>query len=372
MNQVSQPYPECCFWHRTNGPRGSSCGTSPYEGTDATAETLTYEDAKEALRKVGYSSEDARSILEPDTARRWLNRSSSVPAIPILRAYARGLESRRMQAEDALVSGGYYNSDDVSTILDNARTEMFENPDKNVRSILRTYALGLVAVDAAKTERALAGVTGYVVRQKLDMPIDGFAYVYPAKRGVTLLREQATVFASANEALDAIREVGPDIRVFAAAADGTDVSLPSYEDALEGMALLESEEDAIPEEYSGFLRTQDAVVAMWSEITKLRSILSAFVRAARLKSSADGWCNIVAPLPVFDEMRQGHESTPTDPIEAIEAAEQRLLRFEGWRQVENDTHGGERWEHPKHGNECRMVAISMARKAAKKGSAQQP
>lgn len=109
-----------------------------------------------------------------------------------------------------------------------------------------------------------------------------------------------------------------------------------------------------------------------AEITRLRSILSAFVRTALLKPSADGWCNIVAPFPVFDEMRQEHESTPTDPIEAIEAAEQRLLRFEGWRRAENDTYGGERWEHPKHGNECRMVAISMARKAAKKGSAQQP
>lgn len=363
MNQVSQPYPECCFWHRTNGPRGSSCGTSPYEGTDATAETLTYEEAKESLRKVGYPSEDARSILEPDTARRWLNRSSSVPAIPILRAYVRGLDAKRAPVDNV--------SDEIRWAVEQLRPYGardcvdFGGVGQAIRSLL-------VAVDAVKTERALAGVTGYVVRQKLDMSIDGFAYVYSAKHGVTLCREQATVFASANEALDAIREVGPDIRVFAVAADGTDVPLPSYEDALEGMALLESEEDAIPEEYSGFLRTQDAVVAMWSEITKLRSILSAFVRTALLKPSADGWCNIVAPFPVFDEMRQEYESAPTDPIEAIEAAEQRLLRFEGWRQVENDTHGGERWEHPKHGNECRMVAISMARKAAKKGSAQQP
>ena len=310
-SQVSQPYPECCLRHRTNGPRGSSCGTLPYEGVDATAETLTREEAVGALCKVGYSPEDAYYMLEPDTARRRSNRSSIESATPILRAYVRGLESRRRQAEDALVSGGYYHSDNASTILDNARTEMFENPDKNVRFILRAYALGLdaslsdatteirwaieqlrpygardrvdfggvgqairsllAAVDAAKTERAFVGRTGYVVRQKLDMTIDGFTYVYPAKHGVTLCREQATVFASANEALDAIREVGPDIRVFAIAADGADVPLPSYEDALEGMALLESAEDAIPEEYSGFSRTQDAIVAMWSEIERLRA-----------------------------------------------------------------------------------------------------
>lgn len=262
MNQVSQFYPECCLRHRTNGPRGSSCGTLPYEGVDATAETLSYEEAKEALRKAGYPSEDARNILEPDTARRWLNRSSSVPAIPILRAYVRGLDAKRAT---------------VDTVSDEIRWAVEQLRPYGARDCVDFGGVGqairslLVAVDAAKTERALADVTGYVVRQKLDMPIDGFAYVYPAKHGVTLCREQATVFASANEALDAIREVGPDIRVFAVAADGTDVPLPSYEDALEGMALLESEEDAIPEEYSGFLRTQDAIAAMWSEIERLRA-----------------------------------------------------------------------------------------------------
>lgn len=262
MNQVSQPYPECCLRHRTNGPRGSSCGTLPYEGVDATAETLSYEEAKEALRKVGYPSEDVRSILESDTARRWLNRSSSVPAIPILRAYVRGLDAKRAPVDNV--------SDEIRWAVEQLRPYGardcvdFGGVGQAIRSLL-------AAVDAAKTERAFAGVTGYVVRQKLDMPIDGFAYVYPAKHGVTLCREQATVFASANEALDAIREVGPDIRVFAVAADGTDVPLPSYEDALEGMALLESEEDAIPEEYSGFLRTQDAIAAMWSEIERLRA-----------------------------------------------------------------------------------------------------
>lgn len=139
-----------------------------------------------------------------------------------------------------------------------------------------------------------------------------------------------------------------------------------------GWAIAKARLKIIEEQATVIEQLESARALNGAEIARLRGILSAFVRTARLKSSADGWCNIVAPFPVFDEMRQEHESTPTDLIEAIEAAEQRLLRIEGWRQAENDTHGGERWEHPKHGSECRMVAISMARKAAKKGSAQQP
>lgn len=115
---------------------------------------------------------------------------------------------------------------------------------------------------------------------------------------------------------------------------------------------------------------RDSALALeGAEIVRLRSILSAFVKGARLKSSVEDWCNITAPLPPFDAMRNEHESRPTDPVEAIEAAERQLLGFDGWRQVENDAFDGEQWEHPRRGRECRMVAVTMARKSAasKKG-----
>jgi len=62
-------------------------------------------------------------------------------------------------------------------------------------------------------------------------------------------------------------------------------------------------------------------------------------------------------------------------IAGIESpARSALVRLETgeWTLAEPGEYGSEQWRHPKHGNECRMVAISMARKAAKKGSAQQP
>lgn len=55
-----------------------------------------------------------------------------------------------------------------------------------------------------------------------------------------------------------------------------------------------------------------------------------------------------------------------DPLAALEAAERRLLEADGWRQIEPDAYGGEQWQHPKHGRECRMVALTIARKAGVK------
>ncbi len=85
--------PDCCPRHRTNAPRGGSCGSLAYTGPDATPETLTREEAEERLRAAGYSSEDARALINPATARRWLARGPDVLATPILRAYVRGLRA---------------------------------------------------------------------------------------------------------------------------------------------------------------------------------------------------------------------------------------------------------------------------------------
>lgn len=55
-----------------------------------------------------------------------------------------------------------------------------------------------------------------------------------------------------------------------------------------------------------------------------------------------------------------------DPLAALEAAERRLLEAGGWRQIEPDAYGGEQWQHPKHGREGRMVALTIARKVGVK------
>ena len=214
-------------------------------------------------------------------------------------------------------------------------------------------------------------IKGYVVKGKTPFPFPTYEDVIAKVKSLT--DESAAGWAIAKSRLKVIKEQATAIERLESETDRLKQREADIIEACEHVADGGQYRADIVSAIHRIRHERDEARALnGAEITRLRSILSAFVRTALLKPSADGWCNIVASLPAFDEMRQEHESTPTDPIEAIEAAEQRLLRFEGWRQVENDTHGGERWEHPKHGNECRMVAISMARKAAKKGSAQQP
>ncbi len=43
-------YPDCCFRHRTNGPRGSSCGSLAYTGPEATPDPLATVPAEERPR----------------------------------------------------------------------------------------------------------------------------------------------------------------------------------------------------------------------------------------------------------------------------------------------------------------------------------
>ncbi len=211
---------ECCLRHRTNGPRGGSCGSLAYDGIDATAEAYTYDDAEERLRDAGYSHEDARDLLDPVTARERIKDPPSGPNVretPILRAYVRGLDSVR--------------------------------PATDVTTESRTNTVNLVSDEILWAADQLRPY---------------------GKRGCVEFGGVGSAIRSLLSAVDsAVRHLIPESRAF---AFGTDGPLPSYGDALAAMARFEAVEDAIPEKYSGF-EPHHAIAAMVTEIARMKARL---------------------------------------------------------------------------------------------------
>lgn len=153
-----------------------------------------------------------------------------------------------------------------------------------------------------------------------------------------------------------------DVTIFAVAEDGTETPLPSYEEALAENERLRA-----------------------IETLNVRAIDASLVRLGAATGA-------IGPMPdrgghsspqahalavVRDWMRTATEAQADalrlfvaaggDPLAAIEAAERRLLEAGGWTLAEPGEYGSEQWEHPKHGRECRMVAVTIARRGAKKG-----
>lgn len=60
------------------------------------------------------------------------------------------------------------------------------------------------------------------------------------------------------------------------------------------------------------------------------------------------------------------EPASVDPLAALEAAERRLLEAGGWVRIHGDS---DRWSHPDGSSECTMVAVTIARRMAKKSGA---
>lgn len=105
---------------------------------------------------------------------------------------------------------------------------------------------------------------GYIVRGKDDRG-----------NGVeSKMVDDVGVAVGARETL--VRGRCTDVRIYAVAEDG-ETPLPTYEEAL-------------------------------AEIERLRAMVLAFAGTARLKSDADGWCNIVAELQPFDALRAEREA----------------------------------------------------------------
>lgn len=122
-----------------------------------------------------------------------------------------------------------------------------------------------------------------------------------------------------------------DVAIFRVHADGTEERLPSYEEALAEIERLRAE---IGEAHDAIFEAAPQVSAPLA--AQIRSLVA----------------DLTAPA--------------VDPLTALEAAERRLLEAGGWRQIEPDAYGGEQWQHEKHGRECRMVALTIARKAGVK------
>ena len=94
--------------------------------------------------------------------------------------------------------------------------------------------------------------------------------------------------------------------VFRVHDDGREERLPSYEEALAHLAAVREALAITPGETAtgAARRTAVALAQAREEIERLRGLILAFTKTARLKADADGWCNLVAEFPAFEALRQ--------------------------------------------------------------------
>lgn len=92
-------YPDCCLHHRTNGPRGSSCGSLAYTGPEATPDRLTRGEAHRKLLAIGMPVERVVHVLNHpgellNAMRPSLTVAASEEAVAIVAAYKRHCDSK--------------------------------------------------------------------------------------------------------------------------------------------------------------------------------------------------------------------------------------------------------------------------------------
>ena len=138
----------------------------------------------------------------------------------------------------------------------------------------------------------------------------------------TVRQENSTVFATIREAVVEAGDGFVTARIFAVAEDGTETPLPTYEEALAqldavraALAVLQrpdtlSSKDMAAGEHATAVEACKVAVGLVDSPThnlesdRLRGLILAFVEKARLKSTAEGWCNLTAEFQAFDALRR--------------------------------------------------------------------
>lgn len=194
-------------------------------------------------------------------------------------------------------------------------------------------------------------VNGYVVRWTDDSaPIRASGFLYATEAGnVSTRRERAALFPSIGEALDGARTCDPGRpdreTIFRVYADGREERLPSYEEALAEIDRLRS---VAPILNHG-----------------VPAIMHSSAPASREEIGAAA-CQMLKAIERALSVLQGSERMPSDPLAALEAAEQRLLVSERWTP---DPGEPMRWRSSTGRLPPRDQAVSIARQTAKKGGA---
>ena len=205
---------------------------------------------------------------------------------------------------------------------------------------------------------------GYVVRGKLSKSeqrvyVFRLWHVEPKFRIMPNRAEEfpdvgTALFATLPEAAEAYRGMGHlrDIRIFAVAEDGTETPLPTYEEALAqldavraALAVLQrpdtlSSKDMAAGEHATAVEACKVAVGLVDSPThnlesdRLRGLILAFVEKARLKSTAEGWCNLTAEFQAFDALRRERDRADAPPAHDLTPSEVFLAKvlaaWEAW------------------------------------------
>ena len=192
-------------------------------------------------------------------------------------------------------------------------------------------------------------VKGYVVRWDKALG----QTLYAIQGGTSTVRqENSTVFATIREAVVEAGDGFVTARIFAVAEDGTETPLPTYEEALAqldavraALAVLQrpdtlSSKDMAAGEHATAVEACKVAVGLVDSPThnlesdRLRGLILAFVEKARLKSTAEGWCNLTAEFQAFDALRRERDRADAPPAHDLTPSEVFLAKvlaaWEAW------------------------------------------
>lgn len=207
------------------------------------------------------------------------------------------------------------------------RTEQRLNPAEARRAAVETEAL-------LRPKRSV-NVKGYVVRWD---DARGQA-LYAIRDSTSTVREDATVFATIREAVIEAGDGFATARIVAVVEDGTETPLPTYEEALAqldavraALAVLQrpdtlSSKDMAAGEHATAVEACKVAVGLVDSPThnlesdRLRGLILAFVEKARLKSTAEGWCNLTAEFQAFDALRRERDRADAPPAHDLTPSE---------------------------------------------------
>ncbi len=220
------------------------------------------------------------------------------------------------------------------------RTEQRLNPAEARRAAVETEAL-------LRPKRSV-NVKGYVVRWD---DARGQA-LYAIRDSTSTVREDATVFATIREAVIEAGDGFATARIVAVVEDGTETPLPTYEEALAqldavraALAVLQrpdtlSSKDMAAGEHATAVEACKVAVGLVDSPThnlesdRLRGLILAFVEKARLKSTAEGWCNLTAEFQAFDALRRERDRADAPPAHDLTPSEVFLAKvlaaWEAW------------------------------------------